>query len=75
MSEEKNHENVLDGEMMSGNERGTGLVIPDSVMPSTLYLLPALKRPFFPAQVQPILLDIALPWVQPRSRCCLAGTE
>jgi ATP-dependent Lon protease len=60
MSEEKNHENVLDGEMMSGDERGTGLVIPDSVMPSTLYLLPALKRPFFPAQVQPILLDIAL---------------
>lgn len=60
MSEEKNHENVLDGEMMSGDERGTGLVIPDSVMPSTLYLLPALKRPFFPAQVQPILLDIVL---------------
>lgn len=51
-------EGALDGEMMT--ETGTGLVIPDSVLPSMLYLLPSPKRPFFPAQVQPILLDMKL---------------
>ena len=50
---------ALDGEMVAENA-GTGLVIPDSVLPSMLYLLPAPKRPFFPAQVQPILLDMKL---------------
>lgn len=49
---------ALDGEMVA--DVGTGLVIPDSVLPSMLYLLPAPKRPFFPAQVQPILLDMKL---------------
>ncbi len=49
---------TLDGEMMS--DAGTGLVIPDSVLPSMLYLLPVPKRPFFPAQVQPIILERAL---------------
>lgn len=58
MSENQSNDSALDGEMM--NESGTGLVIPDSVLPSRLYLLPAPKRPFFPAQVQPILLDLPL---------------
>lgn len=60
MSDEQ-HDSILDGEMVNGNndaERSTGLVIPDSVLPSTLYLLPSPKRPFFPAQVQPIMLDL-----------------
>ncbi|WP_353744110.1 endopeptidase La [Spongiibacter sp.] len=51
---------VLDGEMLNSDEQGTGLVIPDAVLPSTLYLLPAPKRPFFPAQIQPILLDMGV---------------
>ncbi|MGB1906623.1 MAG: hypothetical protein ACPHN3_04785 [Spongiibacter sp.] len=42
MSDEHD-KNALDGEMMNGEHQGTGLVIPDSVLPSTLYLLPALK--------------------------------
>ncbi|MDX1504606.1 MAG: endopeptidase La [Spongiibacter sp.] len=57
MSDEHD-KNALDGEMMNGEHQGTGLVIPDSVLPSTLYLLPALKRPFFPSQIQPIVLDM-----------------
>ncbi len=51
-------DSALAGEMV--NEGGTNLVIPDSVLPSHLYLLPAPKRPFFPAQVQPIMLEMAL---------------
>ncbi len=54
----ENNDVALDGEMLGSGE--TGLVIPDSVLPSVLYLLPVPKRPFFPAQIQPILLDRGL---------------
>lgn len=40
---------------------GTGLVIPDAVLPGSLYLIPVPGRPFFPAQIQPIVLDLK-PW-------------
>ncbi|WP_372783547.1 endopeptidase La [Litorivivens sp.] len=58
MADRSDNDNVLDGEMV--NHGDTGLVIPDSVLPSVLYLLPVPKRPFFPAQVQPILLEMKL---------------
>ncbi len=38
-----------------------GLALPDDVLPDTLYLLPISSRPFFPAQVQPVMVD-ADPW-------------
>ena len=60
MSDDDANDAVLDGEMLNSDEQGTGLVIPDSVLPSTLYLLPSPKRPFFPAQIQPILLDMSV---------------
>ncbi|MAY34636.1 MAG: endopeptidase La [Spongiibacteraceae bacterium] len=50
-------DNALNGEMVDG---GHSLVIPDSVLPSVLYLMPVPKRPFFPAQIQPILLEMKL---------------
>lgn len=34
---------------------GSSLVLPRDVLPTTLYLLPLSTRPFFPAQVMPIL--------------------
>ncbi|MDB6062332.1 MAG: endopeptidase La [Verrucomicrobiaceae bacterium] len=37
---------------------GTELVLPDAVLPGTLYLIPVPGRPFFPAQIQPIVLDL-----------------
>ena len=58
MADKRDLDGELAGEMVS--EGGTSLVIPDSVLPSRLYILPAPKRPFFPAQVQPIMLDMAL---------------
>lgn len=40
---------------------GTGLVIPQRTLPDKLYLIPASNRPFFPAQVQPLVFTTA-PW-------------
>ncbi len=37
------------------------LALPEDVLPETLYLLPVSSRPFFPAQVQPVMVD-ADPW-------------
>lgn len=50
----------------------TELLIPDSVLPSTLYLIPVPNRPFFPAQIQPIVLDLE-PWGKTLER--IAKTE
>ncbi|AEF53821.1 endopeptidase La [Marinomonas posidonica] len=33
------------------------LALPDDVLPDTLYILPISSRPFFPAQVQPVMVD------------------
>lgn len=45
-----------------GNEtNSTGLAIPDQRLPEKLYLLPVSNRPFFPAQVMPVVMDEA-PW-------------
>lgn len=35
----------------------TSLVLPDQNLPETLLLLPIFERPFFPAQVQPLVID------------------
>jgi ATP-dependent Lon protease len=56
---------VLADEAASGApaDTGTSLVVPDAVLPSTLYLIPVPGRPFFPAQIQPVILDMK-PWGQ-----------
>lgn len=38
----------------------TGLILPDQNLPTKLLLLPIFERPFFPAQVQPLVIDEAL---------------
>lgn len=40
---------------------GTGLVIPNQRLPDRLYLLPITNRPFFPAQVMPVVIN-EHPW-------------
>jgi len=40
---------------------GTGLVVPAQNLPAKLLLLPIFERPFFPAQVQPLVIDEE-PW-------------
>lgn len=46
---------------------GTGLVIPAQNLPKKLLLLPIFERPFFPAQVQPLVIDED-PWEETFSR-------
>lgn len=33
------------------------LALPDDVLPDTLFVLPITSRPFFPAQIQPVMVD------------------
>lgn len=45
----------------------TGLVVPSQRLPNKLYLIPINNRPFFPAQVMPVVVDEA-PWAQTLER-------
>ena len=51
---------VVDTEEVSISDP-RALALPDDVLPDTLYILPVSSRPFFPAQVQPVMVD-ANPW-------------
>jgi ATP-dependent Lon protease len=42
-------------------QRGADLALPNQMLPAVLHVLPVLSRPFFPAQVQPVMVD-AEPW-------------
>ncbi|MFK8081999.1 MAG: endopeptidase La [Granulosicoccus sp.] len=46
---------------------GTDLVLPDQNLPDKLLLLPIFERPFFPAQVQPLVIDES-PWEETFAR-------
>ncbi|REG87014.1 endopeptidase La [Marinomonas pollencensis] len=50
----------IDEDSVSVNDP-RALALPDDVLPDTLYILPISSRPFFPAQVQPVMVD-ADPW-------------
>ncbi|MFT6304649.1 MAG: ATP-dependent Lon protease, partial [Pseudomonadales bacterium] len=45
----------------------TGLVLPEQNLPTKLLLLPIFERPFFPAQVQPLVIDED-PWEETFAR-------
>lgn len=62
------HDNVqpdiIEGqEPETGFQPGTGLVIPNQRLPDRLYLLPVHNRPFFPAQVMPVVVN-ETPWAE-----------
>lgn len=45
----------------AGEESSTDLVLPGQSLPDVIHLVPVMSRPFFPAQVQPVIVD-ADPW-------------
>ena len=51
----------IDPEVISADEQdeetGTTLVLPEHALPDKLYLIPVSNRPFFPAQVQPLVFS------------------
>jgi len=67
-----------------GSNSGTELVVPAQNLPAKLLLLPIFERPFFPAQVQPLVIDED-PWEetfalltkmdQPHLGLCYAGDQ
>ena len=46
------------------------LALPEDVLPDTIYILPLSSRPFFPAQVQPVAVDLE-PWEETLERISL----
>ena len=42
---------------------GKGLILPNQALPDRLLILPVFERPFFPAQVQPLVIDED-PWAE-----------
>ncbi|WP_257288583.1 hypothetical protein [Endozoicomonas sp. SESOKO2] len=44
-------------EQVEDKGTGTGLVLPEHALPDKLYLIPVSNRPFFPAQVQPLVFN------------------
>ncbi len=54
-----------DGESLTSGS--TNLVLPDQNLPDKLLLLPIFERPFFPAQVQPLVIDED-PWEETFAR-------
>ncbi|MBD5769789.1 endopeptidase La [Marinomonas colpomeniae] len=51
----ENDEGVMPEEGVISDPKG--LALPDDVLPETLFILPLSSRPFFPAQVQPVMVD------------------
>ena len=50
-----NDQNEQDHKEKSGEDTGTELLVPENKYPDKLYLIPATNRPFFPAQIQPLV--------------------
>ena len=52
---------TIDPEVIPADEQeaetGTDLVLPEHALPDKLYLIPVSNRPFFPAQVQPLVFS------------------
>lgn len=51
----------------SGEHTGTSLVLPGEARPRRMYVIPVSNRPFFPAQVQPVMVNQD-PWQETLKR-------
>ena len=62
-------EEPIDAELMleDQNHAAAELALPSDILPTTLYLLPLVERPFFPAQSVPVLMNDE-PWIETVSR-------
>lgn len=56
---DKNIKNAIHAEVevISGGGEGNNVALPSQILPKHLYLIPIASRPFFPGQVQPIVLS------------------
>ncbi|MFA7633546.1 MAG: endopeptidase La, partial [Thiohalomonadaceae bacterium] len=51
------NDETIEAELLSSADSTSDLAVRTDVLPTTLYLLPLIDRPFFPAQAFPVLLD------------------
>lgn len=54
-------------EYIGKNEHGRELALPEQSLPKRMYVLPVSNRPFFPAQVQPVMVN-QNPWQETLKR-------
>ena len=54
-------------EYIGKDENSKSLALPQQVMPQRMYILPVSNRPFFPAQVQPVMVNQD-PWQETLKR-------
>jgi len=52
-----NNTNHAEVEVISGDGEHSDIALPNQILPRHLYLIPIASRPFFPGQVQPIVLS------------------
>ena len=62
MSDDEQYSSVEENDLVTEDDEVVvndpkGLALPDDVLPETLYVLPISSRPFFPAQIQPVMVD------------------
>ncbi len=75
--ENENHDSVVSDDDSSSNSdevTQTNLVLPEQALPDRLLLLPIFERPFFPAQVQPLVVD-EQPWEETFARLSSMNTH
>jgi len=46
-----------DPQVIPKKKKSTGLILPGQALPSKIFILPVYERPFFPAQIQPLVVD------------------
>jgi ATP-dependent Lon protease len=51
-------EQVVNGEVVDEGSERHDLAVPDDVLPDTLHILPIGSRPYFPGQVQPVVVNL-----------------
>jgi len=62
MNEDNGHDVIEDvTEYIGKDEHSKNLALPQQMMPRRMYILPVANRPFFPAQVQPVVVNQE-PW-------------
>ncbi|SFL81989.1 endopeptidase La [Marinobacter zhejiangensis] len=62
MNEDNGHDVIEDvTEYIGKDEHSKSLALPQQLMPRRMYILPVANRPFFPAQVQPVVVNQE-PW-------------
>ena len=51
-------DHIVDGEVLDRQESGHDLAVADDILPDNLHIMPINSRPYFPGQVQPVVVNM-----------------